>query len=182
MSLGLKRGTVELVPHNPKWQQLFEEEKKLLTDTFGGTVIAIEHVGSTAVPGLMAKPILDMNIAVASLEVALGMKDKFEKLSYEHRPFKPGHTKEGLREQELYVKGPEEKRTHHAHVITYNSNSWKNDLFFRDYLRKHKEVASEYAGLKRKLAAEYKDDRYAYTDKKREFIKMVLSRRGKVKL
>lgn len=176
MSLGLKRGTVKLVPHNPRWKKLFKEEKKLLMDTFGDTIIAIEHIGSTAIPDLVAKPILDMNIGVKSLKIAKAMKPQFEQLGYEHRPFKPGHTKEGLIEQKLYVKGPKLKRTHHAHVTVFESEYWNKDLLFRDYLRANKDVADEYAKLKQELAVTHMDDRYTYTDKKVALIEDILKR------
>lgn len=168
--IGLKRGTVKLLPHNKKWKSLFEKEKKLLQRTFGKTIISIEHIGSTAIPGIPAKPIIDMNVAVESLEVARDMKEKFEKLRYKYRPFKPGHTKEDLKDQELYVKGPEAKRTHHAHVTVYGSNYWNNDLIFRNYLRKNPTRAKQYARLKKVLASKHAGDRGTYTKSKAKFI------------
>jgi GrpB-like predicted nucleotidyltransferase (UPF0157 family) len=172
--LGLKRGTVELAPYHPEWVELFELEKRLLTDTFGDTIVAIEHVGSTAIPGMPAKPIIDINIGVESLENARGMKDTFEGLGYEYRPFVPGHTFEDLRAQELYVKGPETKRTHHTHVTRYDSDFWKRSLLFRDYLRIHPDRAQEYAELKTRLAQDHADDREGYSQHKSQFILQTL--------
>ena len=177
--LGLKRGTVRLVPHNPKWAELFEREKQLLKNTFGDAIIAIEHIGSTAIPGISAKPIIDMNIGVESLEVARSMKGKFEKLGYEHRRFVPGHTKEELKRQELYVKGPETKRTHYAHVTVYGSDYWKADLLFRDYLRNNPAHAQQYAQLKEELAQKYAEDRGTYTKNKEPFVNETLEMAGK---
>lgn len=168
--IGLKRGTVKLVPHNPEWAVLFEEEKYMLTSAFGNTIIAIEHVGSTAIPGIPAKPIIDINIGVKTLEIARGMKDRFADLGYEYRPFVPGHTFEDLKEQELYVKGPESKRTHHVHVAVCGSDFWKRSLLFRDYLRQHSDRAHEYADLKEGLAQEYQNDRGTYSKNKSPFI------------
>ena len=168
--LGLKRGTVKLVLHNPKWADLFEQEKQLLINMFGDTIIAIQHVGSTAIPGIPAKPILDMNVGVESLDIARGMKDRFAGLGYEHRPFVPGQSLEGLQAQELYVKGPETKRTHFAHVTVHGSDFWNNALLFRDYLRKHPGRAQAYADLKTKLAREYQNDRGSYSTGKAQFI------------
>jgi len=98
------------------------------------------------------------------------MKEKFEKLGYEYRPFVPGHTKEELKWQELYVKGPEANRTHHAHVTVYGNNYWKNDLLFRDYLRKNSVRAKQYAELKTELVEKHADDRGTYTKNKEQFI------------
>ena len=119
--LGLRRKTVRLVPYLAKWAELFEAERRCLDAAFGDTIIAIEHVGSTAVPGIMAKPILDMNVGVRTLDVAQGMKNIFETLGYEHRAFKEGHTVEALRDQELFVKGRDSRRTHHVHVAVHGS-------------------------------------------------------------
>jgi GrpB-like predicted nucleotidyltransferase (UPF0157 family) len=172
--IGLKRGTVKLVPHNPKWAELFEEEKQLLIKTFGDTILAIEHIGSTAIPGIPAKPIIDINVGVESLDAARNMKEKFEKLGYEHRPFVPGKTKDDLKWQELYVKGPEARRTHHVHVTVLGNNYWKNDLLFRDFLRKNPERAKQYANLKEALAQKHADDRGTYTKSKEQFISETL--------
>mgnify|MGYP001583376638 CR=1 FL=1 len=166
----LKRGTVKLVPHNPKWSELFDDEKQLLKNTFGDIIIAIEHIGSTAISGIPAKPIIDMNIGVESLEVARSMKEKFEKLGYEHRPFVPGKTKDELKWQELYVKGPEAKRTHHVHVTVLGNNYWENDMLFRDFLRRNPGRAKLYAELKEKLAEKHANDRGSYTKSKENFI------------
>ncbi len=172
--IGLKRGTVKLVPHNPKWAELFDEEKQLLKKTFGDTILAIEHIGSTAIPGISAKPIIDINVGVESLDVARSMKEKFEKLGYEHRPFAPGKTKDDLKWQELYVKGPEAKRTHHVHVTVLGNNYWKNDLLFRDYLRKNANRAKQYTNLKQVLAEKHAEDRGTYTKNKEQFINETL--------
>lgn len=172
--IGLRRGTVELIPHNPKWAELFKEEKQVLKKTFGNVIIGIEHIGNTAIAGIPAKPIIDINVAVESLKVARSMKEKFEKLGYEHRPFVQGHTKEELKWQVLYVKGPEAKRSHHVHVTVFGNNYWRNDLLFRDYLRKHPVRAKQYAELKEKLAQKHADDRGKYTENKEQFIKETL--------
>jgi GrpB-like predicted nucleotidyltransferase (UPF0157 family) len=168
--LGLKRGTVKLVPHDPGWATLFEYERQLLEDAFGDTIIAIEHVGSTAITGIPAKPIIDINVGVESLDTARGMKDVFARLGYEHRPFVPGRSAEGLDAQELYVRGPEECRTHHVHVTVYGGGYWNKDILFRDYLREHPECAHEYADLKVCLAHKYANDRGSYSKNKAEFI------------
>lgn len=170
LMLGLKRGTVKLVSHNSKWKEIFQKEKQRLKKTFGNTIIAIEHVGSTAIPSIPAKPILDIDVGVISLKIARDMKKKFEKIGYEHRPFIPSKTIKELKEQELYVKGSEKSRTHYVHVTVYNSNYWKNDLLLRDYLCENPKRALAYAELKNKLAKKYAGNRMEYTKGKNMFI------------
>ena len=98
----------------------------------------IEHVGSTAIPGVPAKPIIDTAVGVKTLATAQRMKRIFTRLGYEYRG------KQGARGRELFVKGPEHRRTHHAHVTRYESTFWHDHLLFRDYLRAHKGAARQY--------------------------------------
>ncbi len=168
--IGLQRGTVKLVPHDPHWEVLYEDEKRILSHASSDTILAIEHIGSTAIPGIPAKPIIDISIGVESLEIARGMKDRFAELGYEYRPFISGNTFEDLKAQELYVKGPHTKRTHYIHVTIHNSDFWNRTLLFRDYLRCNSDRAQAYADLKTRLAKEYPDDRKQYSNNKAEFI------------
>lgn len=174
LNIGLKRGTVQLAPHNPGWAELFEKERTLIQNVFGDTIIAIEHVGSTSIPGIPAKPIIDINIGVTSLEVAREMRDRFEMIGYEYRPFKPGVNIEGLVDQELYVRGPESLRTHYVHVAEYGSDFWNRSLLFRDYLRKHPDWAQKYGDLKVSLADIYPNARKEYSNGKEELILQIL--------
>ena len=174
MSVGLKRGIVKLVKYDPKWADLFDKEKKLFKDTFGDLIISTEHIGSTSIKGMIAKPIIDIDIGVKSLKIALEMKEKFEGIGYEHRVLNPNlvktKNKKKVEEQELYVKGPESERTHHVHVTVCNGDYWKKDLLFRDYIRNNSKRAKEYAELKKKLAKKFADDRMKYTIGKDSFI------------
>jgi len=172
--IGLKRGAVVLVPHDPEWSRLFDEERRLIGSAFGDIVVAIEHVGSTAISGIPAKPIIDINIGVASLEVAREMKGTFTSIGYEYRPFVPGVTFDGLVDQELYVKGPESLRTHYVHVAVHNSDFWNRTLLFRDYLRNHPDWAQKYGDLKVSLAEKYPNARTEYGDGKEPLILQIL--------
>lgn len=165
--IGLKRGTVKLVPHNPMWAKDFEKEKTLLLKTFGKIIVAIEHVGSTAIKGILTKPIIDMSIGVRSMDIVEEMKEKFEKL---------GYTKREQKEGALFVKGPEEKRTHYAHITIFGDRDWKNYLLFRDYLNRNTDEAKKYAKLKEELAIKYANDRAKYTKSKEKFIEGVLKK------
>jgi GrpB-like predicted nucleotidyltransferase (UPF0157 family) len=177
--IGLKRGTVRLVSHDPGWAALYAEESELLISTFGDVILAIEHVGSTAIPGIPAKPIIDIDIGVESLDVAQAMKDRFSRIGYEHRPYVPGKSFGDMAEQELYVRGSEESRTHYVHVTVYGSDYWNRALLFRDYLRQNACRAQEYAALKTRLAQENPEDRSAYTRGKGDFISETLEIAGK---
>lgn len=163
--IGLKRGTVKLLPHNPKWADLFETEKKILLKALDGLVVDIQHIGSTSIPGIPAKPIIDISIGIKSMRNSKSFIKIFEDLGYEYRPEFGGPNI-----QLLFVKGPEEKRTHYIHLMKYNGSIWKNDLAFRDFLRGNKARAKEYAKLKEELAKKFVDDRTSYTSSKGNFI------------
>lgn len=167
--LGLKRGIVRLLPHHDHWSILFENEKQVLTGTFSESIISIEHVGSTSIPNIPAKPIIDIMIGVKSLSVALGMKDDFETLGYVHRPSPTNNI------EVLYAKGSEAKRTHYVHVVVHDKCLWQNYLCFRDRLRCNAELAQEYAKLKQMLATKYPDNRGKYSSGKADFIQQVLN-------
>ncbi|MBI2514611.1 GrpB family protein [Candidatus Wolfebacteria bacterium] len=163
--IGLKRGIVKLLPHNKKWKLLFENEEKKIEKKLGDLVIDIQHIGSTSIPGIPAKPIIDISMGVRVMKDAKKLIKPLEKLGYElRREFGRPNI------QTLFVKGPESKRTHYLHVMKYNGALWKNDLRFRDYLRKHPVRAKQYAELKNKLAGKHANDRGTYTKSKAKFI------------
>ncbi|MGH2403022.1 MAG: GrpB family protein [bacterium] len=165
-AIGLKRGTVELLPYGAEWRRLFEEEKTRLQNAIGQYVLDIQHIGSTAVPGMIAKPIIDIGIAVMDFEEARVCIARIEHLGYEYRG------EQRIPRRHYFVKG--EPRTHHIHMNEIGSRAWKNDLLFRDYLIHHPEVAGEYAGLKQELARRFPTHREAYLDRKASFIDRVL--------
>lgn len=168
--IGLKRGRVQLVPYNPKWKENFAKEKKHLQKALGDLVISIEHVGSTAVPGVFAKPVIDIAIIVKSIKSPDNLIEIFEDLGYEY-------TKDNNVSGRLFfTKGPENKRTHYIHVVKLKGKEWKNLILFRDYLLKSKVVARQYNELKNKLAKSYALDRKSYTSGKDKFIKNVIKK------
>ncbi|MEK7212495.1 MAG: GrpB family protein [Patescibacteria group bacterium] len=167
--LGLKRGVVKLAPHNPKWAKAFKREKRRLFSGLKNSVIAIEHIGRTAMPGIPARPILDMAVGIKNMAEAKKLAKPLERLGYEWR--KDVHSP---RSKLFFVRGPEHKRTHYLHLMKYGGKIWQNDLLFRDYLRTHKKAAREYATLKRKLAARFADNRTKYTFRKGVFIHRIL--------
>lgn len=166
--IGLKSGFVKLYPYDIEWQSVFDIEKALLMEKIGEHVLDIQHVGSTSIPGLEAKPIIDIAIGVASLEIGLNCIEPLSKIGYEYK------NDAGIPGRHFFAKGDKEKRTHYLHIEVINGQLWNNHILFRDYLRKHNDYGEEYAKLKRILASRYENDRDAYTIGKDEFIRNVI--------
>ena len=124
----------------------------------------IHHVGSTAVPGLEAKPIIDILVGVDSLEASRACFDPLAKLDYLYAPYRAD-------EMHWFCKPHPSRRTHHLHLVPTDSSRFRDELAFRDRLRSGRAIAAEYAELKRELAERFADDREAYTDGKADFIR-----------
>lgn len=159
-----------IVDHNPEWAQLFAREEALLRSVLSPDLVTrIEHFGSTSIPGLAAKPVIDILVGVRSLEEAKqDAVPVLEGLGY-------SYWRDDPRTDHLFlVKGlpPHSSRSHHLHIIESGSVEWEH-LLFRDYLRAHRHEAKRYANLKRDLAAVHREDREAYTDAKAEYIRRV---------
>lgn len=165
--IGLVRGHVELAPYDPEWRRCFEAEKARLQAAIGPYVLEIQHVGSTSIPGMLAKPILDIAVAVASFEAARVCIPPIEELGYEYRG------ENGIPRRHFFVKG--DPRTHHLHVNELGSVAWENHVLFRDALIRDPVLAEAYAALKVDLARRYPTDREAYTEGKALFIQRVLA-------
>ena len=168
MEIGLFRGTVILQSHDPKWVilacQTIDSLRKVL-----GKEAAIEHVGSTSINGIKAKPIIDIVIGIKSFDEVLSKNEVLEEAGFSFRG-------QDHPDQYLYVCGQGDFITHHIHVVLYGSSSWQNYLNFRDYLNSHPRQANEYSLLKEKLASRYSNDRKSYTALKSEFILEVLEK------
>lgn len=155
---------VRLLPHDPAWARRFEEEASLLRETIGDWITGgIHHVGSTAVVGLDAKPIIDIAVGVASLEATRPCIDLLREIDYLYSPYR-GEV------MHWFCKPDPARRTHHLHLLPTGSQRFEDELVFRDHLRSHPEQAAEYAALKRRLVAEHPDDREAYTVAKSSFV------------
>ncbi|HSW93019.1 MAG TPA: GrpB family protein [Gammaproteobacteria bacterium] len=168
-----KEDFVEIVAFDPEWLVRADAEiQKLISVLPSSMIIDIQHVGSTAIPGMAAKPIIDIQIAVLSLEEIKKIAIlELKKLDYEYWYENPDS------ERMFFVKGMPpfgEKRTHHVHIVEQTSRHWIDKIVFRDYLIQHPEVAYEYQKLKIMLAEQYIYDREKYTNEKSEFIKKVL--------
>lgn len=169
-ALGLSRAEVRVAPHHPAWARLFADEAARLRTALGNAVIDVEHIGSTSVPGLAAKPILDLAASIPSLADAPALVPALRRLGYEHKPDPE------IPERMYFVKGPPERRTHHLSLAEPGSRFWRTHLGFRDRLRADPELAAAYARLKHELAARHPGDRLAYTSGKESFIRSVLRR------
>ncbi len=166
--LGLKRGTVKLVKYNPKWWQSFEREAKKIKKVFGREVLTIQHVGSTSIPGILAKPIIDIVLIVPSLQKAKCYISKLKAIGY---ALKKNDTK---KERLFFTKGPEKKRTRYLHIGELGSSYAERMIFFRDYLRQHKSTAKKYSELKEILAKKYPDKREIYAKRKKGLIERIV--------
>ena len=160
---------VVIVDYDPRWPDLFTQEAERVKAVLGEEqVTAIEHFGSTAVPGLAAKPIIDLLIGVQSLDIAKCAASALAEFGYAFWYDNPDT------DRLFFVKGlpPNGPRTHHLHIVEPDSPLWER-LLFRDYLRKHPEEAQRYSDLKRELAARFSADREGYTQAKTDYIEQV---------
>jgi GrpB-like predicted nucleotidyltransferase (UPF0157 family) len=170
--LGLESGTVRVVPYDPVWADLYGAESARLATFLAahGVSVVIEHTGSTAVPGLAAKPIID----ILAGRHDDGRRDRYiaalEAAGYSYRG------EQGIPGRDFFRRG--EPRKYHVHLTRIGSPFWKEHLAFREYLRAHPEASAAYATLKHELAARHPRDREAYIDGKTEFVREILARAG----
>lgn len=171
--MGLNRLEVKLEDYNEDWKEKFEKERKTLSQIFKEDALEIQHVGSTSIPGLEAKPIIDIAIAVKELEIALKYVEKMEEAGYSFR----GNA--GVEGRYFFAKGPEDNRTHYVHIEPINSPNWETHIFYKKYLLEHPEIVAEYEKLKEELARLYPEDRKKYTSGKNDFIQKILNKARK---
>lgn len=165
--LGLQRGIVRLLEYTPLWEELYQEEEKRIRASVGHLIIEIQHIGSTAIPGIKAKPVLDIIVGVARLGDALLCQAPLEALGYDYI----AHA--GLPNDHVFGKGV--ARTHFIHLVEYRSAEWASPLLFRDRLRKDAGLAREYEKLKEKLKERFGNNPAEYTSEKLRFIREVVS-------
>jgi GrpB-like predicted nucleotidyltransferase (UPF0157 family) len=158
---------VELVEHDPTWTERFERERDRLLPVFDGSVVAVEHIGSTSVPGLCAKPIVDIAVGLGKLELTDEQIEAMGELGYEYLG------EFGLPGRLYFRKG--DPRMYHVHVVEHGGMHWERQLVFRDALRTDADERRRYDEFKRRLAAEG-HSREAYTELKTPFIRAVEAR------
>jgi GrpB-like predicted nucleotidyltransferase (UPF0157 family) len=175
MAIGLGPAP-RVVDYDPRWPALYEEEKSRVLTALGDRIAGIEHIGSTAVPGLCAKPILDILIGLRRLRDAKGCIPRLVAIGYEYVP----EYEAALPERRYLRKGSRENRTHHIHMVERDSEFYRSHVLFRDHLRTHPEDARRYNALKRELAVRFASDREGYTEAKAPFIREILAKAGRV--
>ena len=167
MGIGLKRGSVAVVPHQVEWETTARQTIKELKLILENIAVDIQHIGSTAIKNISAKPIIDIVIGVYDFKEILALNDKLSENGFIFRG-------QDMPEQYLYVCGESDFRTHHIHVVIYNSSAWNNYINMRDYLNCHAADAHAYSRLKESLAKRYPNDRQKHTAMKSDFINNIL--------
>jgi GrpB-like predicted nucleotidyltransferase (UPF0157 family) len=165
-------GAIEVRDYDPRWPVMFDEESERLRDIFGAAV-TIEHIGSTSVPGLPAKPIIDLLVGIRSLtEAKVIYVEPLAALGYTYIP----EYESWLPAELFFRKGIPGPWTHHVHVMKPSNPRWQDHLLFRDYLRSHPETASAYGGLKKSLAASFGNDIAGFRNGKHQFVTAVVAK------
>jgi GrpB-like predicted nucleotidyltransferase (UPF0157 family) len=160
---------VAVTPYDLSWPRHFTAEKRLLEESIGQWETGgIHHVGSTAVPGLVAKPVIDILVGVRDLGSSRASFRPLAALCYKYAPYR-------VEEMHWFCKPDPEYRTHHLHLVPTGSPRYRAQLAFRDLLRGRPELAAKYAGLKEELAGKFRHDREGYTRAKGAFIEAALT-------
>ncbi|WP_446217600.1 GrpB family protein [Micromonospora sp. IBHARD004] len=155
----------------------YAEEAELLVHTLRHHLVAVEHVGSTSIPGLAAKPVIDILAAVRNFDGFPQVVERLQGIGYIYTP----ESEADDPRRRVFRKGPEDitcLRTHHLHITEHGSHYWRRLVAFRDHLRSHPEDAGSYLILKRDLAARHAADPGRYTSDKREFVSEIEKRAG----
>jgi GrpB-like predicted nucleotidyltransferase (UPF0157 family) len=152
---------VTVVDYDTAWPRLFAEESERFRAALGDAVVAVEHIGSTAVPGLAAKPVIDVLVGLRTTELTRKQIEAMESLGYEYLG------EYGIPGRLFFHKA--RPRSHHVHAVLLGSDLWERHLAFRDFLRAHRAEAQRYGAFKRRLAAEVAGDRAAYVEGKEAF-------------
>lgn len=160
---------VTIVEYSPEWRKMFEDERRVLQTALGKGSTRIEHIGSTAVAGLAAKPVIDLMVGLEDFSIADSLVPKIESLGYEYiqkyedvMPFR-----------RFFIKERGGMRTHQIHMVGIGGEFWEGLILFRDYLRQNPDVAAKYASLKRELAEREWEDVNEYADAKTGFIREI---------
>ncbi len=169
--LGLQRGEVRLVKHQAIWKKVFSDEQKILQRALEEQAISIQHVGSTAISTISAKPVVDIIVGISRLKNVQSKIPALKKLGYSHIKRFPNP-----RLQIVLAKGKKQQTEIYLHLVRYEGAIWNNYIFFRDYLLEHTDVALAYNKLKLQLAQKYSSERMKYTESKAIFVHNILAK------
>ncbi|KQV63955.1 GrpB family protein [Rhizobium sp. Root1220] len=167
--LGLKNNAVSLAEPNPLWQEAYTREAKAIRQALGDKAIDIQHVGSTAIPGIKAKPIIDILVGIERFDDGPECISVMEEIGYDYAG------SDIVPDDHIFGRGIEgESRTHLVHIVEHLGHNWNRMIAFRDVLRGDAELAGAYEQLKVELAGEHAESRATYTGAKKDFIGKVL--------
>jgi GrpB-like predicted nucleotidyltransferase (UPF0157 family) len=165
--------TIKIVPYNPNWPSRYRQEARQIAVALAGEIVLIHHVGSTAIPGILAKPVIDCLIEVRDIEMVDAYNAAMVALGYTPRG------ENGIPGRRYFNKLSGHTHTHHLHIFEVGHPEIDRHLDFRDYLRAHPTEAQAYSQLKAELAQKYRHDAVAYTDAKSSFVRKIDQRAAK---
>ncbi|WP_268794558.1 GrpB family protein [Paenibacillus sp. DMB20] len=163
--------------YNNEWPEMFKNIESIVSEKLDGLVLRIEHVGSTSIPNLAAKPIIDIDVVIESMDDLPRVVKKLDELGYAHEGDLGIKNREAFARRDdkvPYSSDGNDKCEHHLYVCNKDSEELKRHILFRDILRKHPSLVSEYAKLKIELSEKFKNNRKAYTDGKSQFVTEVM--------
>lgn len=167
---------IEVVEHKSKWAILFKEEAAQLTSIFGSQLVAMHHIGSTAIPGIKAKPVIDILIEIKDINKIESFSEQMIGLGYQPRGECLDNAVPGIAGRFYFSKDTDELRSHQVHVCQEGHFDIRDKLLFRDYMKSHPMEAMEYSILKEKVAREFRYDIVGYIRGKDKFIKQVIAK------
>jgi GrpB-like predicted nucleotidyltransferase (UPF0157 family) len=167
-SLGLESGVVRLVEYDVRWPELFAAEEQRIRDRSGALALRLEHVGGTSIPGMWAKPVLDIAAGLPRDASSRDYVAALQEAGYEHRG------ERGVPGREFFCRG--RPRAYHLHLVEEGGLLWRDYLAFRDYLRAHADATRRFSDVKRALAARFPRDREAYMTAKSSHVEEILRR------
>lgn len=172
--IGLNKTSVSIVPYDASWAAEFEKEKQILNVLLKDHEVKIEHVGSTSIKGLAAKPIIDIAVGVKNAETMLALEKLLATKGYDM--LNSIQDKGEI----LARKGPGDCRTHYIHIVIENDEYWNEFIYFKKYLLEHPQYIKQYEKLKSDLSVKYASERKKYTASKNEFISRILKKAYKL--
>lgn len=171
--IGLKSGTVHLVKYQKVWSKIYSKERTLIKDKLNDYIIDIQHIGSTAIPNSLSKPVIDIAISVKKISIVEQCIAPLFEIEYDYRG------ESNVKGRHLFVKGEDDSRKFHIHMVLENSSLWDRYILFRDYLLKNDDAVLYYSKLKLAISKYLANDRNSYTKIKEPFIDLIISLRKK---